>query len=374
MNDNSLESIQKLFNEKIFRIPDYQRGYSWSEQQLIEFWEDVLNIPSDREHYTGMISLKEIKDVSNVEKWNDIQWIVNNRGYKVYHIVDGQQRFTTIIILINEIVSFVANLPENKDKTDEQINLNDFTLKMIKENYLVVSKPNSEDMLKSYKFGYEVDNPSYKFFKNKILESEIEGEVEETFYTLNLQQAKDFFKNSIQELYTANKNNIEVINRLFINLTQKLRFNTYYIEDDFNVYIAFETMNNRGKRLSNLELLKNRLIYLTTLFKDDDEVKRKIREDINDTWKEIYSYLGKNKARPLSDDEFLQAHWTIYFGYTRTNKENYTNFLLKKYFTQKRVIDDISIIAEDIADDIKYRKFLKDMTILFQKMKKTTKK
>ena len=62
--------------------------------------------------------------------------------------------------------------------------------KMIKENYLVVSKPNSEDMLKSYKFGYEVDNPSYKFFKNKILESETEGEVEETFYTLNLQQAK----------------------------------------------------------------------------------------------------------------------------------------------------------------------------------------
>lgn len=351
MNDNSLESIQKLFNEKIFRIPDYQRGYSWNEQQLTEFWEDVLNIPSNREHYTGMISLKEIKDVSNVEKWNDIQWLVNNRGYKVYHIVDGQQRFTTIIILINEIINFVANLPENKNKTDEQINLNDFTLKMIKENYLVVSKPNSEDMLKSYKFGYEVDNPSYKFFKNKILESEIEGEVEETFYTLNLQQAKDFFKKSIQELYKSNKNNIEVINRLFINLTQKLRFNTYYIEDDFNVYLAFETMNNRGKRLSNLELLKNRLIYLTTLFKDDDEVKRKIREDINDTWKEIYSYLGKNKSRPLSDDEFLQAHWIIYFGYTRTNKENYTNFLLKKYFTQKRVIDDISIISEEIDEE-----------------------
>lgn len=351
MNNNNLESIQKLFNEKIFRIPDYQRGYSWNEQQLTEFWEDVLNIPSDREHYTGMISLKEIKDVSNVDKWNDIQWLVKNRDYKVYHIVDGQQRFTTIIILINEIINFVANLPENKNKNDEQINLNDFTLKMIKEKYLVVSKPNSEDMLKSYKFGYEVDNPSYKFFKSKILESEIEGEVKETFYTLNLQQAKEFFKKSIQELYTNNKNNIEIINRLFVNLSQKLKFNTYYIEDDFNVYIAFETMNNRGKRLSNLELLKNRLIYLTTLFKDDSEVKRKIREDINDTWKEIYSYLGKNKSRPLNDDEFLQAHWTIYFGYARTNKDNYTNFLLKKYFTQSRVINDLSIILDDAEEE-----------------------
>lgn len=349
MNDNNLESIQKLFNEKIFRIPDYQRGYSWNEQQLIEFWEDVLNIPKDREHYTGMISLKEIKDISNKEKWNDIEWLVRDRGYKIYHIVDGQQRLTTITILINEIIKFIKQLPKNENRKDEEINLNSFTLKMIKENYLVVSKPNSDDILKSYKFGYEVDNPSYKYFKNKILEEETNGEVNETFYTLNLQVARDFFEKSLKELYEKNNKDIEIINRLFINITQKLKFNIYYIEDDLNVYLAFETMNNRGKRLSNLELLKNRLIYLTTLFKDDEEVKVKIREDIDDTWKEIYGYLGKNKEKPLNDDEFLQAHWMIYFGYSRSNEENYNNFLLKKYFIQKRVIDDISII--DINKD-----------------------
>ena len=43
-------------------------------------------------------------------------------------------------------------------------------------------------------------------------------------------------------------------------------FNVYEISDDFDVFVAFETMNNGGKRLSNLELLKNRLIYLTTLY------------------------------------------------------------------------------------------------------------
>lgn len=351
--NNNLESIQKLFNEKIFRIPDYQRGYSWNEEQLNEFWEDVLNIPIDREHYTGMISLKEIKDLSNIDKWNDIKWLVDTREFKVYHIVDGQQRLTTIIILINEIISFVKNLPENIGKDENQINLTSFTLAMIRDKYLWATMPNSDDMLKSYKFGYEVDNPSYKFFKDKILESEKQGNVEETFYTLNLEFAKEFFKKSLEDLYYKNNKNIEVINRLFANLTQKLKFNTYYIEDDFNVYIAFETMNNRGKKLSNLELLKNRLIYLTTLFKDNESVKRKVRENINDTWKEIYSYLGKNKSKPLNDDEFLQAHWIIYFGYTRTNKENYTNFLLKKYFTQKRVVDDISesIINSSLDED-----------------------
>ncbi|MBR4567767.1 DUF4268 domain-containing protein [bacterium] len=353
MDNNNLDSIQKLFNDRIFRIPDYQRGYSWNEQQLIDFWEDILNIPIDREHYTGMISLKEVKDISNIEKWNDIQWLVNNRGYKVYHIVDGQQRLTTIIILINQIIKFVSGLPENVEKSDEEINLNDCTLKMIKENYLVISKPNSDDILKSFKFGYEVDNPSYKYFKSKILESEIYGEVDETFYTLNLQRARDFFDKSIKDLYESNGSNVEVLNRLFKNLTQKLKFNTYFIEDDFNVYIAFETMNNRGKPLSNLELLKNRLIYLTTLFKDDNDTKNEVREDINDTWREIYEFLGKNKTKPLNDDEFLQAHWIIYFGYSRKTNESYSNFLLKNYFTQKRVIDDYSIFenTQNIDDD-----------------------
>ena len=46
-------------------------------------------------------------------------------------------------------------------------------------------------------------------------------------------------------------------------------FNIHEIADDYDVFVAFETMNNRGKKLTNLELLKNRLIYLTTLYEDN---------------------------------------------------------------------------------------------------------
>ena len=68
-------------------------------------------------------------------------------------------------------------------------------------------------------------------------------------------------------------------------------FNLHEIEDDYDVFIAFETMNNRGKKLTNLELLKNRLIYLTTLFDDnqfDTTDKEQLRKNINDAWKEVY--------------------------------------------------------------------------------------
>lgn len=113
---------------------------------------------------------------------------------------------------------------------------------------------------------------------------------------------------------------IEAINSIFIKLTQKLMFNIHEIEDDYDVFVAFETMNNRGKKLTNLELLKNRLIYLTTLYSDttiDEYEKTSLRNDINETWKEVYFQLGRNENIPLSDDEFLRAHWIIYFAYSR---------------------------------------------------------
>ena len=55
---NGLESLSSLFNNKIFRIPDYQRGYAWGDKQLDDFWEDLVTLPFDRFHYTGMLSLK----------------------------------------------------------------------------------------------------------------------------------------------------------------------------------------------------------------------------------------------------------------------------------------------------------------------------
>ena len=58
---NKLISLSKLFDKRIFRIPDYQRGYAWQHPQLSDFWEDLWNLSEDRYHYTGMLSLKQLK-------------------------------------------------------------------------------------------------------------------------------------------------------------------------------------------------------------------------------------------------------------------------------------------------------------------------
>ena len=55
---NELQSLSQLFQNRLFRIPDYQRGYAWQQQQLVDFWDDLVNLHPDRYHYTGLLSEK----------------------------------------------------------------------------------------------------------------------------------------------------------------------------------------------------------------------------------------------------------------------------------------------------------------------------
>lgn len=354
---NELQSLSLLFQNRLFRIPDYQRGYAWLQQQLVDFWEDLINIQPNRYHYTGLLSLKPLRSKETVG-WGEDLWLVEN-GYKPCHIVDGQQRITTVVILLNEIVGFMRRLDENKDKSDKEITIGYETIEEIVSKYICRKKP-PNDMVTTYLFGYEVDNPSAEYMKYKVFDEPYSSTVNETYYTKNLKFAKNFFAKNIRKLYEeSGKNGLEAVNALYKKLTQKLMFNLHEIDDDYDVFVAFETMNNRGKKLTNLELLKNRLIYLITLYDDeifDGKDKTALRKKINDAWKEVYFQLGRNKSISLSDDDFLRAHWIIYFRYSRRRGDDYIKFLLGK-FSSKGIFEKMPVLVEletepVISDDV----------------------
>lgn len=338
---NELQSLDQLFQNKLFRIPDYQRGYAWQQTQLVDFWEDLLNLQDNRYHYTGMLSLKVLKR-TDIENWGSDLWMLD-KGFKPCHIVDGQQRITTFIILLNEIICFVRSAKNNLGKSDEEIVLGYSTLKEVVSKYILQIRP-PQNIIKTFLFGYEADNPSSDYLKYKIFNETFSGTVNETYYTKNLKFAKEFFNKNINLLYQSE--GMGAINALFLKLTLRLMFNIHEIEDDYDVFVSFETMNNRGKKLTNLELLKNRLIYLTTLYSDaiiDEYEKTSLRNEINDTWKEVYFQLGRNDNIPLSDDEFLRAHWIMYFSYSRHKGDDYIKFLLNK-FSAKNIFEKQIII------------------------------
>src|ERR1039457_7215498 len=105
-----LRTLKSLFNESLYRIPDYQRGYAWGEEQFKDFWLDLINLDNTRFHYTGVLTLKPIPE-SLIDSDANERWLVDN-GYKVFYVIDGQQRLTTAVILIQAIIETVRKDPD----------------------------------------------------------------------------------------------------------------------------------------------------------------------------------------------------------------------------------------------------------------------
>lgn len=313
-----LQSLAKIFNNRLFRIPDYQRGYAWGERQLSDFWSDLQRAASGRNHYCSQLTIERAPDDA-WQTWNDDRSLIEDANFEPCFVVDGQQRLTTAVVLIQALLD---GLPPEQPFAG-------LTVADQRARFLV--KP--AGLLKHCLFGYSHDNPSHEYFRTQILgvpSNEYNGI--RTVYTGNLGFAHEFFRAKV----TAAKDS-EARERWFRALTQKFLFNVYELTTDLDVFVAFETMNNRGKPLTRLELLKNRLIYLSTLAPGTEPERKKVRGNINAVWKTIYEELGRQPDSALDDDEFLRAHWIGYFGYDKEEADPLTQFLLNKHFTADRL-------------------------------------
>lgn len=235
-----LYSVSKIFTERLLRIPDYQRGYAWTEKQLKDYWSDLTQLEEGKNHYVGVLTLEDA-NTEDYQKWKEDIWIIESKNYEPHYIVDGQQRLTTTIILIQCILDIIG--PDGE--------LNYTTASEIRKKFIFESKDGG--ISRSYIFGYEVDNPSYEFLKKIIFgePSDYQASIQETIYTNNLAFAKKYFADKLGEL---DKSELEGIYR---RITQNFLYNIFSMSSDIDVHVSFETMNNRGKPLSHLELLKN---------------------------------------------------------------------------------------------------------------------
>lgn len=343
---SNLKSIADIFERRLFRIPDYQRGYSWGVRQLNDFYDDVERIMEGKNHYTGLLTIRKVdpKIEDNYGKWNEDIWLIES-GFTPYYIVDGQQRVTTISLFLQAIM--------NRLKDGEMLAYN--RKESLVEKYI----RKESGPYKTYIFGYEYNDPSNKYLRANIFNDEDYAyDQTMTLYTSNLERAKDFFDEKLKNAPLGE------LDKIFKKLTLRLQFNLHEIDSELDEFIVFETTNNRGKPLSKLELLKNRLIYLTTIIPnyngsesdtDFEKIKKQTRDEINHTWKKVYEYLGKNNDNRLDDDEFLRNHYYLYKGYDTDTAANVDKILLDEIFTardaQDRKIgfDDIKTYVKSLA-------------------------
>lgn len=383
--ESGLNNLSNLFKSGIYKIPDYQRGYAWGVKEVDDFWEDLYNLSIERSHYGGVITLEQIPEYELNKNATDT-WFLSKINKTPYYVVDGQQRLTTAMILLKVILEVA------KSKSIEILNEFDSVIE-IEKDFIVLKR--EADGAFYLPFSYEVDNDSYGFYISQILGMgglENKFPIYESKYSDNLQSAYDFFQERVSKL------DREGIDSLYTKLVHKLVFNRYVIDSSLDIHVTFETMNNRGRVLSTLELLKNRLIYLTTLYTQiPSQERNKVKVQINDAWKIMYRSIGEIEHSKISfewisgrryrfsslttDDIFLDAQLKAYpinkfkkflaskeqLNYEKNTSILQAGNLLKDIFTSQNVIQN-KLKLRDIQD---YIEDLKKSIIVWKNMQLT---
>lgn len=299
------KDLATILSTSFFRIPNYQRGYSWENRQLSELWDDLTDMSVGKPHYTGALYVEELP---KSEKPTSESWAEDQGAF--YSVVDGQQRMTTLTLLLSVLLQS-SNVKEH--------GLNGETQDDLLKKYLFTTHCQTGE--KAFRFSCgSPESELRKFFESLCSTPSItERETEEwktkasSRYERNLVDAKRFFSEKMEGLSLEEKSN------LLKKVSKGLLFDFRIVGIEFDPQVVFETMNNRGKPLTILEKLKNRLMFLSSAIDNlDASSKVRLREMINSAWGRIYEELAKDADLPLDEDDFLRAHLSLY----RRPKEN----------------------------------------------------
>jgi uncharacterized protein with ParB-like and HNH nuclease domain len=262
---------QLMSNGLRYEVPKFQRDYTWEEEQWDDLWQDIKALLSndDSEHYMGYLVLQT----------------TNNKDFQ---IIDGQQRMTTMSLLI------LATLKCLKDLADAGID-SERNLKR------------KESLLNSY-IGY-ID-PVTLISNNKLKLNRNSDDYYKQYLVLlkelplrNTNASEKHMRECFNWYYDRIKREFNTGERLaaFIdNIVDKLFFTVIEVTDQLNAFKVFETLNARGVQLSSSDLLKNYLFSVV------DETKPHISEieELENIWSKIVGKLGEQKF-----EDYLRYYW-----------------------------------------------------------------
>lgn len=319
-------TISDLFSVKRkYVVPRFQRAYSWSKDQVKELWDDII----------ANIQINDEKDVSHEEYFIGALVLVGDDKSNVLQIVDGQQRLTTITILLSVLCERFKEL--KKENLAEAIF----------KNYI----EGQDDDGKNY---FKLDNETPKpFFQKSIQYINKEQSLPQT-------DEEKTLLSSYQEFYSfTTRDNLasrfrigkkvddekyEMLLRAVRDQVVKyLKVIFITVAEEEEAYTIFETLNARGMNLSFVDLIKNKLFKELTDTHPDDDAKT--------TWKNIRLVISSRDA--VGSLETFVRHWWI-SKYSYVGEENIYKAFKKLWAEDK--IDAKEFIKELYSDSETYIK------------------
>lgn len=274
------QDIRNLLASGYYRIPRFQRPYSWTRENIQDFWDDVVKDAPENYFIGSMVTFKD--------------------GNQRYGVVDGQQRLTTITILLAVLrnrfnaLGF-ADLAQGIQNQIERKNINN------KPEFILSTET------------------SYPFFQDHILKfGEPEVETDEMREEASLRSAFDHLNMLVGSAIDSIQNDPTVKDEEKASCTEQkltkirdavldLKVILVKLDDEDDAYIIFETLNTRGKDLSLADLVKNHVSkHLKVKSASVDQPKIK--------WEKLLETLEGSSAG-LDVDTFIHHFWLSRYDY-----------------------------------------------------------
>lgn len=262
---------QLMGNGLRYEVPKFQRDYTWEAEHWDDLWQDIRSLLAEEniEHYMGYL-------------------VLQTSNNKEFQIIDGQQRLTTLSLLI------LATLKCLKELVDEGVDSEKNTMR-------------KDSLLNSY-IGY-ID-PVTLISNNKLKLNRNGDDYYRQYLVLlkdlplrNTNTSEKHMRDCFKWYYDRIRKDYKTGEQLagFIdNVVDKLFFTVIEVTDQINAFKVFETLNARGVQLSSSDLLKNYLFSVV----DETKPHASEIEELENIWSKIAGKLGEQKF-----EDYLRYYW-----------------------------------------------------------------
>lgn len=232
-NEDTIESV--LSRNYRYTVPDYQRQYSWGEEQWRALWEDLLALDDGQTHFLGSVVV-----IERSEGLNRLDRL---------EVVDGQQRLATILTMLSVMRQKYLDEGESGQAN------------AIRDEYLFEQDLDQQEYQNLTLSRY--DNDSFSSILNCNF-SQVDNE--------NLNEALEFYGPRIHGL------SVDETDALRKKLLSSVTLVTIECTEEQSAFRLFETLNERGLELSSVDLMKNHIFSIAA---QDDNIDY---ETIKQSW------------------------------------------------------------------------------------------
>jgi uncharacterized protein with ParB-like and HNH nuclease domain len=265
MFESKKTTFEELFDKKsysnVFVVPPYQRQYSWNSENVEEYFADIQEISltgEEERHFLGPIILMLNQDAI---------------GHSQYDVVDGQQRLITTILLLSVLRDNLLKIWHTSGNPQSKTSLDFISSIIFDENTNKTRILVSNKALQERLFHY-LEKPEISV-EGSFQRAQEKWDYTRTAHIKALDSAYSILYKRIKEecekLNTEEQ--IKHIGSLLKIVLERVDLLVITVDNNYNAYKMFETLNNRGLELAQSDLLKNKIISKFMLDKSADENK-----------------------------------------------------------------------------------------------------